>query len=1118
MSDPNIIKLFVGDPIADPSERSLIARLQRDLERLGVPATLYANFFPAARKPRQVDLFVWTAIRTAHVEVKGLSAQYPVRGRPNGPWVQLLPDGTERSLATNCGRQALDGTYAIGDAMRSLARSGAVSAPEDAFKHHIDSIVGMWQNIPDGSDIEAPQYVTVLGYTELLERLITPGPVVAWTDEEWEAFARFLNLFQPEAESPAERRRRNSLDIITDYQLRARSSFADGLGALIDLGATDPRGAVVTTDEIDRRVLDDGAVAVVGPSGYGKSFHAQHLAVRHCDRGRLVVWIRAGEYEQGRFKDLLARAMAPFSARRWSALTDPASVVGVGVTIILDGLNECPENLRAELLQQLKAFTLRHPAGVLVTSTTVDGLNDTLGSTVLRAVEPDENRRRAILEVHGAKCPDRVSDQFRTPYELAVAAACESELDANASVTELHDAYIRRFAPTEQLRAGLRAIATRLHTKLRTSLPLLEANSILNSTTSTLTSSQVDSVLGCPLLAIEHHRVRFRHELIGQFLAAEHVVGSALSGCDLGRLLGLPANLVRAETALHIDVDARRVWDALKELAETKLMSASLFEAYGREVAHIGIEDIRDLLRSAIAATVMDKVTFDGTDMWRGRWITERQWTTTERAMLASSGHGLTRGLFIDEVCELLDRTDELCLRQARTLKRDGVRLPVSVVVAATLNQAAPSDGRGLAASYVATAFELTSMTRFGSDRRSNGLSSAFNAGARDNSWCRLYLAVLSIESRDPVDQALFASLLRRAWDAGGYHLQLEALHTAEYFGDSVEPHRTDILATVKSFESDHWALQSTLVEVLARFGEIDSGLAPDELLAHIIDVISHPDDIDNCRAASTIVSNQFEPEEIVGPYCAAIESLRPREKAQLLTMAARGSDPAISLFLASTLDDIRDLLPTGDGDLDAAAKEVFRMFLDGPATDAVMPTEAVNTTLAAIRGWAKFESALPPESADLTSDRRNWRLIASLLLRYERDDAVADPDKIWSTLLVDPGQTILTLSCLEGAANRTPWDARRPVLERLIDDYPARLRELFEWALEHPADVPTHPIRRAVGADHFVIRMLGAVGDEGTAERLRVYTLDPDVGRAAVDAIRQIHQRAAQCSEKPEP
>lgn len=270
------IRLFIGDAIADPSEQNLISQLQRDLVRLGVPATLYANFFPAARESPQVDLLIRTATRTAHVEVKGLNRDYPVRGRANGPWVQLLPDGTERSLV-NAGPQALTGTYAISDAMRSLARKGSVTAPEDEFKRHIDSIVGMWQTIPDGSDIDAPPHVTVLSYPDLLQRLITPGPVMPWTDDEWDAFVSATSTsFQPDNESAAERRRRDSIQVIADYRLRARTGLADGLGAYIDLGTTDLDGATVTAHDIDRRVHDGGVVAVVGPSGCGKSFLAQH--------------------------------------------------------------------------------------------------------------------------------------------------------------------------------------------------------------------------------------------------------------------------------------------------------------------------------------------------------------------------------------------------------------------------------------------------------------------------------------------------------------------------------------------------------------------------------------------------------------------------------------------------------------------------------------------------------------------------------------------------------------------------------------------------------------------------------------------------------------------------
>ena len=37
---------------------------------------------------------------------------------------------------------------------------------------------------------------------------------------------------------------------------------------------------------------------------------------------------------------------------------------------------------------------------------------------------------------------------------------------------------------------------------------------------------------------------------------------------------------------------------------------------------------------------------------------------------------------------------------------------------------------------------------------------------------------------------------------------------------------------------------------------------------------------------------------------------------------------------------------------------------------------------------------------------------------------------------------------------------------------------------------------------------MLGAVGDQSTVARLQMLTTDPEAGRAAVDAIRQINRR----------
>ena len=1134
-----MIRLFVGDTIEEPAERALISRLRIDLGRRGVRATLYANFFPATRRSPQVDLLVRTECRTAHVEIKGLRPDVAVRARPNGLWVQLMPDGTNRSLG-NYGRQALNNTYAISDAMRGLAQKGTIEAVVSGdFYRHIDTIVGTWEAIPDGSDIEPPPYVTVLGYRNLLRSLTTPGPKLPWTDDDWDAFARSHHLFQPRSQSQSECHRRSSLERIADYRRRVRPKLADGLSTFVDLGVADDSGGDWSADGISRVVVGRRVVAVVGPSGSGKSLLAQYLATSHCDDGRLVIWIQASDYEN-RFSVLIARAMAPYSVERWDRLVGAAQEFGIAVTVVLDGLNECPTDERSKLLEQLQAFMLRHPGSVLMTSTASDDLGNTLEAVVLRVNEPDEETRREILSSHRVEQPERISAQFRTPYELSIAASYASQLPTDASVTELHDAYIRHFVPTEKLRAGLRSLASHLHATLRTSMSRLDTNVILHSPELDLASGQVDELLTCQLLGIEHHRVRFNHELIVQFLAAETIALMATSGQALGLSLSVPANTSVVEMALRIECDHRRVWEALKVLEVPELVFSALTGDFGLDVAEMAAQGIRDVLQSAVVSTASEFAVLESEAGPFGyeRWVTNRRWAKWERVLLASAGRGLTQGMFVDEVCELIDRTDDVCLAQVRKLTDDGDQDAVTRVVAATFKQTPPMNGYGLAGSYVVAAFEKVAMRphmvpasdmdvmtpnivativeHCRSDWQTKQLAHRLALGAAPPcSWGRFYLALLAIDPRDLWNQSLFPSLLRQAWDAGGRTLQAQALYAAEWFACSDEPYRSDIVTILKELDGGNWALRSLVVEVLAQFGELDNSITPEVLREHVRDTLSHRDDTHHRKEANTIISRQYEDQRIVGPYRAAIEGLTEQEKARLLTMSIRGIDPSLPLHLRAMLHELKELVPTRDSALDNAAKHVFNAFLDGPQTKGgILPHESVAAYLVAISGWAKFESELPPESIDATPQQKVWYLIGKFLHSQERDDVVVEAEDTWGALLKNPRDTIVALESIKHAGPRSLEDIQEPIprsLRRLVEDYPVPLCHIFEQALNSPTEAPTDWFRPMYTTD-FIMQMLGRVGDASTVALLHAHTLDHEGGTAqmAVETIRQINRRVA--------
>jgi hypothetical protein len=1108
------VQVFLGDPIEDDDERRVLNRLRADLSRLGVPARIYANFVATGKQQRQVDLLVVTAVRCVQVEVKNPDPDLPLIGQANGRWRQVLPDGQERQLDRNYFWQAREATFAVSDVMRTLANRGDLPA-DGRFYRHVDTVVCLHPDIPARSKLDRFEHVSVIGYDQLVDRLAAPGPRPCWEGSHWDAFALHLGLYRDSRESPEEQARRASLAVVDDYRHRFRASMQLNLHDLVPVTAmVDGTAAGSPLNAIVTAAGAGGTVTVTGPSGGGKSHAARHAALALAGQGRLPIWVRCSEYAKGRFSVLLARATAPYTVDQPLGLLRRAWDAGAAPVFILDGLNECPAGSARDLLKQLAAARLRVPSGVIITSSAEVPLPDTGNIRHVELQLPGPAEREALLASYGGTgCP--APDTFQTPLELALAAECAAGLGPDPTAADLFDTYVRRRADSP-VRSALRRLAAELDAKVRSSLTVPEASLLLERWGTQPAAPSVDSVLGCPLLAVGQGRVSFRHEQFARFLTAEYLVIEAPGPAELARKLEDPRHTDLREFALGIERDDDRRFELLLALADEQLLVAAQDGQFGSEVSARLRGVVAGILSEAKAATAVAELQQPSGAhvIMGGDWQVPTPRGALGTALLTAAGRCLRRGFFLTEVAALLDATDTRCAAEMRRLREEGYKAPVSAVVAATYSPFSPPSRPTdcLPASLVVAACEQAFWVR-----SQPGLVTALlQTSDSPPRWGRLYLALTLMDPtlvvRDNAeDAAQLPSLIQAAWQAGGYHLRLKALDAVVRTGRRLDDQvRARLVEVLDSFEeSSNIALSGMLVEALAACGAIEPQSTLDQIRASIEAVLAQPDSPDAWTLASTIYYRQFEQEDIFGPYAEAIAGLDDRRKLQLCVMAARAGSRAWQPgWVLREIADRAELT-------DEAGREVLREAASTVIADHMMPVEAVQAHLEGLRGWARIADRLPdPADGDGDAGRRAWRLVDELIFGLERDEPLTGDEaaRCWQELCGPCAPAAVgVLSMVQSArALGSYLDQQSQLYDRLAEAYPDQLRALLQWGLPNRDRL----VQTAMGwpgeLSRYMIGELGRVGDMATMALLHAYLPDPEFGPLAVDAIRRIERRLA--------
>jgi hypothetical protein len=810
------VDIYLGAPIAIESEREFLARLKSHLENQGRPGLILANFLlPPNRPAHQVDFLIVARPCVCHVELKQLTK--PVVGSSNGPWSLREPDGSLTPLdAKNPFRQALDCKYVISDAMAHFAARARElrRLPQGKkFYSFFESVVCVYPNLLPSSAVPNQKWVRVMGYSELLDLLegrdINPG----WTLENWIEFAMHLGLVRQrsgdEVASPDVEAADRSIRL---YQARFMEFYSTGLPALVP---TTIQQSDRMTDSTSLRgfLLEGSHAQLVGPSGCGKTHLAKHMAIAAVDGGRLPIIASAKLYD-GKLSSLLDRSVAhlhPDTAIHFLTLARKA---GAPVSLILDGINECPKGLRQSLLQDVQAFVLRWQTPVVSTTQVELTLPSCLSGASFVFCELTGSQREALLREYAAgtwPSESRSAELFapcRTAYDLTLAASCMAEASARASRAGLYDAYVRRCCEQSReaavVRRALREIAVLMYQRISMTISVANAwrvtEQVIHEASAPI--SVMQDVLGSRLLEVGQGECAFRHELLQRFLAAEGFAIRHATSSEIGFDLSKPRNRDLAEFVLGLQTEPSCVRACLRALADSQLLCSCFRGEVGPIAEQVVKEDAMNVFQ--FAQDELDQITLEIHQAEGGRAELRvsgcREWSSYDQALLSTLGDRARGAFSVEESLRLLRNTWNTCLE--RLEKRYGrTEVQKRSVQSGAFAELFVSGGAKLPASLVSGACQRCFMAA----RSPEGQQKVLALCEESSSLSAPELYVIFQILKDGLHDAgaVLPRLLKAGWETGIYHVQLEALQFAELAGRSVDASfKDEVVRLLNSFKT----------------------------------------------------------------------------------------------------------------------------------------------------------------------------------------------------------------------------------------------------------------------------------------------------------------------------
>lgn len=870
-----------------------------------------------------------------------------------------------------------------------------------------------------------------------------------------------------------------------------------------------------TSDQLLDRLSAERLLIVVGSSGAGKSHALRHAARDAVLRGLipLVVAVRDLDADFGRWLDRSVESLHP---RTCGDLLGAAERTGTGTVLLVDVMNPLRPGQLSELVDEVGAFLLRNPMPAVLTTRERGVLSVAIPHSRATLGDITDDDKQAIFALHGGHCLPPSWEPFRTALAVTLLAQCSADLGPDATFHAL----LAKYATQQLEHAGAGPAAFRflsktaldLSERLLWTIPSAEfrRDAERYAETRAATAGLGDAILRSQIILEERGECAFAHEQIQHFFEAEALL-DAHSGAALIERLMRPRHADTIPFVIEALTAPAHVSDALRALAQAPLIADCLRGRHGRIARTAAMREARGLLQRletdlptqfVAAVASQDLLPGSGAEAY-------------DHAACAGLGSVLLDDpLLLDEVIELLARLDEawgMATRSTATL----TSAPRSQVFhRLCAGQSTPFGGLCFAVERVDLQYGKQ-LTETG--RRALGVL----VGRRGP--FSLYFAGSLIRGCSTVGARLLPTFLQHAWNTRIHSVRIEALTQAFLLaGVADDGTRPDVVRVLEECleESKDPFVNTLIFEALAAFDALDTVISGESVQAEIERALAEPEDSHAQALAYSVVCKMFE-EVFQGAYVDAVNSLEPGRKATLYAMAAMARREAeVGLFTDFAVRAIvKAPVPI--------AARALRLHARPPKPSAFFQSD-VQTFATAFAALGLRDEEPPRPERELNADESAWQLFGEMQfwlakLRDSPDQLRARCAPLWQSVLRRHAHAAVhPLWYIEQEASNDcvlRHDATVGICS-IVAAFPMESAQLLMYALGNfhkltsIFDVARVWEQREMA--RFAIETLGRIGSLDAIPLIEPLAEHPELGRAAVTAIRSIRARVGDADSRP--